>query len=109
MPITNISYRAVDKHYSHQRNVRRLTLTAFILAGITGSLGVIQWVTGLQGSLLWIGMVVSGFLLIGVLIKMIPGRSSSAGNNRGPIAPLPWEEPSWYDSSHPGSPFHRED
>lgn len=90
-------------------STHKLTLIAFILAVTTGVLGIAQWLTGFRGDLPWIGMVVLGFLLAGVLFLMLPGRSSTAGNNREPIAPLPWEEPSWYDSSHLGSPFHRED
>lgn len=72
-------------------------------------LGTVQWATAFRGDLLWVVMVALGFVLGGVLLLMLPGRPSFAGNNRGPIAPLPWEEPSWHDSSHPGSPFHRED
>ena len=89
-------------------STHRLTLIAFILTVTTGALGVTQWVTGFQGDLLWIGMVALCFLLVGVILLMLPGRPSTAGNSWEPITPLPWEEPSWYDSSHPGSPFYRE-
>lgn len=110
MTRTNFFYGTAERHHIHQRNVRRrLTLIAFILAVTTGALGITQWVMGLQGSLLWIAMVALGFLLVGVLLLMLPSRPATAGDNLGPIAPLPWEEPSWYDSSLPGSPFHRED
>lgn len=97
------------EHCASKTYRRRLLRIAAGLVFAIAVLAIIQRTMAFRGDFLWILMVAMGFVLGGVLLLMLPGRPSFAGNNREPIAPLPWEEPSWYDSSHPGSPFHRED
>lgn len=95
-------------------NHRKFLLIVTVLASAIGVVGTIHWVTGFRGDLLWVAGVALVFLLVGVLILMLPRRSAAErlgklANGRDHITPLPWDEPSWYDSSHPGSPFYRRD
>lgn len=111
-----LSQKNIPSGFDRRSLIRIATALVFTIA----VLGLIQWAVGTKGwdltaGLLTIVMVAVGFGLTGVLIIMLPGRTLTAEElaeqeiNREPIAKLPWEEPSWYDSSHPGSPFYRDD
>jgi len=110
-----INQNIVDEQKAKWTYRCRLIRIAAGLILTIGVLALIQWATVFRGDLLWILMVALGFVVAGVLIMMLPGRTLTAEElaeqeiNREPIAKLPWEEPSWYDSSHPGSPFYRDD
>jgi len=109
------------KHSSSKTYRGRLLQVAAGLILAIAALGTIQRAIGTRGwdfsaGILTIIMVALVFVLAAMLFLMLPGRLISTqqrakrnifSDDKSPK--FPWDEPSWYDPSHPGSPSHRND